>query len=64
MIKYWASPSRAATLAILQLCSVANITQFFGQYNLFNDTPKGEITACQAARMLANSRYLYIQPTL
>ncbi len=24
MIKYWASPSRAATLAILQLCPVAN----------------------------------------
>ncbi len=24
MIKYWASPSWAATLAILQLCPVAN----------------------------------------
>ncbi len=24
MTKYWASPSRAATLAILQLCPVAN----------------------------------------
>ncbi len=24
MIKYWASPSRAATLTILQLCPVAN----------------------------------------
>ncbi len=24
MIKYWESPSRAATLAILQLCPVAN----------------------------------------
>ncbi len=27
MIKYWASPSRAATLAILQLCPVANGAQ-------------------------------------
>ncbi len=25
MIKYWASPSRAAALAILQLCPVANV---------------------------------------
>ncbi len=27
MIKYWASPSRATTLAILQLCPVANTTK-------------------------------------
>ncbi len=32
MIKYWASPSRAATLAILQLCPVANSVMKCGNF--------------------------------